>query len=96
MQIDLITKNNLPLIIETEGNDPDEAVQPILIGDEDAIAQLSREVDRGLYGYYGHLFSLDSTTNLDLQKIVYDLEEFEVVSVKPEITANKLPEGVMS
>lgn len=97
MQINLITKKgNKPLVIETEKDDPDEMVEPKLIGDEDAIALLRREVDRGLYGYYGHIFHLEATTNLDLQKVVYDLSEFEVISVKPEIKARKLPNGAIS
>jgi hypothetical protein len=97
MQINLVQKRTeLPLIIETEHNDPDEAIALEYIGEEKAIADFVREANEGKYGYYGHIFSLDSATNLDLQKVVYDLEGFEVLSVKPEIAARSLPEGAMS
>ena len=87
---------NLPLIIDTQHNDPDESIDIEYTGDEFAIATFIREASEGKYGYYGHIFSLDSTTNLDLQKVVYDLESFNVVSLKPEIKANKMPEGSIS
>ena len=91
MQINLIHKlTSQPLIIETEHNDPDEAIALEYIGDENAIAFLIRATE-GKYGYYGHIFSLNSTTNLDLQKVVYDLKEFDVLSVKPQIKANRVP-----
>lgn len=97
MQINLVQKiTEQPLIIETEHNDPDEAIAVEYIGDENAIADFIREVSDGTYGYYGHLFNLDSTTNLDLQKVVHDLEGFEVLSISPEIKARSLPDGAVS
>jgi hypothetical protein len=97
MQINLSQKTTqLPLIIETEHNDPDETIAIEYIGSENAIADFVREASEGKYGYYGHIFSLDSTTNLDLQKVVHDLEGFEVLSIKPEIEARSLPDGTVS
>ena len=84
------------LIIETEHNDPDRAIAVEFIGDENAIASFIREASDGKYGYYGHIFHLESTTNLDLQKVVYELPGFEVLSIEPEIEARSLRDGAMS
>ena len=96
MQINLIHKpTQQPLIVETDHDDPDEAIALEYIGEENAIADFIRACE-GKYGYYGHIFHLDSTTNLDLQKVVYDLKNWEVLSVEPAIAPHKLPEGAMS
>lgn len=96
MQINLIeAATELPVILETEHDDPDKAIALEYIGEQNAIADFIRATE-GKYGYYGHIFNLDSTTNLDLQKVVYELEGFEVLSVEPKIKARSLPDGAIS
>lgn len=97
MQINLIEKaTQQPLIIETQHNDPDKRVELNYIGEKNTIFSFVREVKQGKHGHYGHIFQLDSTTNLDLQSVVYDLEGFEVLSLTPPIKANPLPDGAVS
>ena len=90
------SKGDRVLVLETEHNDPDQSIEVDFIGDRDLIQRFYLEVDSGKYGHYGHIFHLNSTTNLDLQKVVYDLKGFKVLSVKPQIKAKKLPEGAIS
>lgn len=97
MKINLIElSTQSPLILETEHDDPDKRIEIEYIGDENTIDSFIREASEGQYGYYGHIFHLDSTTNLDLQKVVYGLKKFDVLSVEPEIEARSLPDGAVS
>ena len=94
MQINLRFKqDNSSLILVTDRNDPDTSVDIEMIGNENARMAFSREVDRGLYGHYGHIFDPDNTTNLDLQSAIKGLKFFKVTAIAPQIKANRLPKS---
>lgn len=87
------------LTVTTPNDDPDEVVKPEISTDSEAsdllqeIFQLALEDSAG---HYGHIIDPNNVSNLDLQAACYKLEDFEVVEIKPRISPNPLPEGVVA
>jgi hypothetical protein len=81
------------LKIETEHNDPDKKINPVVTGD--AKYTFIKEVDAS-YGHYGHTISLDNTSNLDLSVACRKLPSFKFISATPEIKPTPLPDGFVS
>lgn len=97
---------SLMIIIETDHNDPNKGVSPIVDIQHDSFvvpSELKDSVKRALteevsesFGFYGHTMNLGSTTNLDLAHAVRSLPSFTVISVDPQINPKPLPLGVQS
>lgn len=101
MHVKLLFAKDFEISIKTPHNDPDRAVRPEYEGHAAAIGFL-KALLRKCYGFYGHSFDPDETTNLDLGQAVRqpsDLGEgiklWELISIEPEIKPNKLPDGAI-
>lgn len=102
MKINLIHSSQIKLTLSTDHDDPDKAVTPSVSVDSDEVSNQDYIKERLIselntsYGFYGHLVSFDSTTNLDLSAAVRSLPSFELVSIEPEIMPRPLPDDVNS
>ncbi|MBW4666474.1 MAG: hypothetical protein KME60_03260 [Cyanomargarita calcarea GSE-NOS-MK-12-04C] len=95
MQIKLLHRvTNEYYTINTDNGFADDAtINPDYLGDR--VEYLTRELETS-YGYYGHTINPIETTNIDLAVAVRSLPSFEVLSIDPEPTPSKLPEGSVS
>lgn len=79
--------------VTTKHNDSDQKVKPKISEFQDWV---KKDFERQS-GYYGHQINLEEgTTNLDLAAAAYSLNDFELVSIDPEIKPNPLPEDAVS
>ena len=84
------------IIITTPGYDPDTSVVPKLTSvDPREVAILKSELEY-THGYYGHIFDIERTTNLDLYAVLYQLKGYKIVSIDKIPKARPLPPGVCS
>lgn len=89
--------------IETPDNEPDTRFKPTIRFSSEAgfdlkdLETLFYNDLRNASGMFGHVFDINSTTNLDLSAAVSSLQLFDVESMKPPvIEAKELPEGELT
>lgn len=73
--------------LKTATNDPDDFVEVTLDTQEDIEDDIEDVLVRELEsvsGFYGHLVTLDTTTNLDLYTAFLKLPSFTMTSVSPK------------
>lgn len=78
--------------VTTDTDDPDKPVKPTYPANP---AILSDEIQAQL-GFYGHLISLEETTNLDLHHACLNLPSFDLIESEGVPSPNPLPEGVQT
>jgi len=83
----------------TEHNDPEEPVDISFETHEgtygDTIKLFKKEFNSS-YGIYGHIQSIDHTTNLDIYSILLRMKDFQLVKCTPIPKARKLPAGTIT
>lgn len=82
------------IAITTASDDPDQVVTPDY-EDHYLVASLRAELSE-VSGFYGHIFTPDRTTNLDLYAACGKLPSFTLESADPVPVAKPLPEDTQS
>lgn len=81
------------VFITTSGDDANEPITWEL--SEEHREQLIYEFCNS-HGFYGHLITLDTITNLDLSYAARSLPSFDLISISPKMEPKALPEGAKS
>jgi len=84
------------IIITTPGYDPDTPVTPKFSSEEPLEITLLKSELEDSYGYYGHIFHVERTTNLDLYAALFGLKDYKIISVDKLPKPRPLPPGVCS